>query len=84
MGSHIVPEGWSNWSGTARDKTAFYAEYQNTGTGASSAGRVPWSRQLSKKEARRYTPEKILAPRSPGSPAEKDWHEILIMKTTAH
>lgn len=86
MGHHIVPEGWSNWSGTARDKTAFYAEYQNSGTGASSAGRVPWSRQLTKREARSYTPEKILAPRSPGnlgSPAETAWRELWTMKTTA-
>jgi pectinesterase len=73
MGSHIVPEGWSNWSGTARDKTVFYAEYRNTGLGAASAGRIPWSRQLTKREARSYTPEKILAPRSSGSPAETEW-----------
>jgi len=86
MGSHIVAEGWSNWSGTARDKTAFYAEYQNTGTGAASAGRVPWSHQLTKKEARRYTPEKILAPHGPASassPAETAWHGLWTIKTTA-
>src|SRR5512133_262750 len=34
LGPHIVPEAWSNWSGTERDKTAYYAEYGNTGQGA--------------------------------------------------
>ncbi len=85
MGSHILPEGWSNWSGTARDKTAFYAEYQNTGPGAASAARVPWSRQLTKREARSYTLEKILAPQAPGSQAdmaETAWRELWTMKTT--
>ncbi len=76
MGSHIVREGWANWSGTARDKTAYYAEYKNTGPGAPTGHRVPWSHQLSRREARNYTPEKILAPRSPGSPAEKKWPEV--------
>lgn len=87
MGSHIVPEGWSNWSGTARDKTAFYAEYHNTGPGAVTSGRFPWSHQLTKREARSYTPEKILAPRSPGnfgSRAETAWRELWTMKTTTH
>lgn len=34
LGSHIRPEGWSNWAGTSRDKTAYYAEYNNHGPGA--------------------------------------------------
>ncbi len=75
MGSHIVPEGWSNWSGTERDKTAFYAEYQNYGPGAATHDRIPWSHQLSRREARRYTPAKILAPRIPASPEETGWME---------
>jgi pectinesterase len=40
MGVHILHEGWSNWSGTARDKTAFFAEYGNTGPGAENTHRV--------------------------------------------
>jgi pectinesterase len=60
MGAQISPDGWSNWSGTNRDKTAFYAEYRNTGPGAVTAGRVPWSHQLSKKQAKQYSRENIL------------------------
>jgi pectinesterase len=62
MGAHILSEGWSNWGGTTRDKTAFYAEYWNTGPGSAVSGRVPWSHQLTKREVRKYTPENILKP----------------------
>ncbi len=54
LGAHITQAGWSNWGGTQRDKTAFYAEFGNTGPGAVSSGRVPWSHQLTKEEARQY------------------------------
>ena len=61
LGVHIVPEGWSNWGGTNRDKTAYYAEFKNTGLGANSEQRVKWSHQLSKKEAKAYTVKNILS-----------------------
>jgi pectinesterase len=60
MGAHILPAGWSNWGGTQRDKTAFYAEYGNTGPGSVTSGRVPWSHQLTKRQAKRYTLGNIL------------------------
>jgi pectinesterase len=65
IGAHIRPEGWSNWKDTQRDKSAYYAEYKNTGPGASTGKRVAWSHQLTKKEAKRYSVEKILAPTAP-------------------
>jgi pectinesterase len=65
MGSHILSEGWSNWSGTARDKTAWFAEFENSGLGAASSQRVAWSHQLSKEEALKYTTGNILAPQIP-------------------
>jgi len=55
IGPHILPEGWSNWEGTDRDKTAFFAEYGNYGQGAETANRVPWSKKLSEKEVKKYT-----------------------------
>ena len=55
MGSHILPEGWSNWSGTKRDQTTWYAEYQNHGPGAAISQRVDWSHQLTIDEAENYT-----------------------------
>jgi pectinesterase len=62
LGSHILPEGWSNWSGTARDKTAFFAEFENTGPGAGFSKRVNWSHQLTKEQVVNYVKAKILQP----------------------
>ena len=60
MGSHIRPEGWHNWNQPAREKTAYYAEYKNTGPGSSVEGRVAWSKQLGRKEVGRYTVRNVL------------------------
>ncbi|GIQ61110.1 hypothetical protein Flavo103_42450 [Flavobacterium collinsii] len=60
MAKHIRPEGWENWSKPEAEKTAFYAEYNCKGEGASSAKRVSWSHQLEKKEAEKYTIDNIL------------------------
>ena len=40
--NHIVPEGWSVWSGDFALKTLYYGEYQNRGPGAGTSGRVKW------------------------------------------
>ena len=74
MGSHIHPYGWANWDKTNRDKTAYYAEFKNTGEGAATAGRVMWSKQLTKRQARNYCMEKVLAPHLPSpEPDLKAW-----------
>ena len=65
LGPQIAPAGWSNWTGTNRDKTAYFAEFENTGPGAGYSLRVNWSHQLTKKEASGYIIEKILAPSVP-------------------
>ncbi|KUJ54801.1 pectinesterase family protein [Chryseobacterium aquaticum] len=63
MGSHIVPEGWNPWKGDKmfpdKEKTTFYAEYGNKGEGGNISNRVSWSHQLTKKELKNYTLEKI-------------------------
>lgn len=59
MGDHIASEGWHNWGQPKREKTAFYAEYKSTGPGAGPGERVKWSHQLSKRELREYTFDKI-------------------------
>ncbi len=55
MGSHILPQGWDNWKNPENEKTVLYAEYNSFGAGAKPAERVKWSRQLSKKELKKYT-----------------------------
>jgi len=71
--TQIAPEGWHNWSNPENEKTAFYAEYKNTGPGADTKHRVPWSKQLTDKEAAAYTLENIFASMYPDLPGEKDW-----------
>jgi pectinesterase len=66
LGKHIRQEGWHPWTvGSGREKTAFYAEYNNFGEGASTNNRASWSHQLTKKEAKKYTPAQILKGRLP-------------------
>jgi len=57
LGKHILPKGWHNWGKADNEKTARYLEYNNTGEGAANSERVAWSKQLSKKEAQKITPE---------------------------
>ena len=56
----IRPEGWHQWRPEAV-KTARYMEYNNRGEGADTSKRVPWSRQLTKKEASKITPEAVFS-----------------------
>lgn len=60
MGGHILPVGWDNWRDPAREQTAYYAEFASTGAGATPGQRVPWSHQLSPRQAATYTPQRVL------------------------
>ena len=59
MGAHIRAEGWHHWQ-PEREKTAYFAEYKSTGSGANDAARVKWSHQLTAQEAEQFTAEKFL------------------------
>lgn len=61
----IKPEGWNNWNNPENEKTAYYAEYKNTGSGYQPGKRVDWSHQLTDKEAQNYTIEKIFGDWNP-------------------
>jgi pectinesterase len=69
----ITAEGWHNWGNPANEKTVFYAEYKNTGEGAEINNRVPWSKQLSDKEAREYTVENVFETTNAMPASEPDW-----------
>src|SRR6201996_6046786 len=64
LGRHILPEGWNPWKGDAmftdKEKTAYYAEYGNTGPGSVTTNRVTWSHQLTAVEVKQYTIKNIL------------------------
>ncbi|XP_047968779.1 pectinesterase-like [Salvia hispanica] len=53
ISSGIHPAGWSEWDGKFALDTLFYAEYNNTGAGAETKGRVNWKgiRKLKEVEA---------------------------------
>lgn len=55
LGKHIVGAGWDNWRNVENEKTARYAEYKNSGEGATRDARVKWAKQLSDKEAEKIT-----------------------------
>ncbi|WP_416438163.1 pectinesterase family protein [Phnomibacter sp. MR] len=59
--AQLAPVGWHNWDNPANEQTTFYAEYKNIGPGAATAQRVPWSKQLTKKEARQYSLQNIFS-----------------------
>jgi pectinesterase len=56
----LNPAGWNNWNNPANEKTAWYAESNSTGPGASPSTRVPWSHQLTPAEAKQYLPATFL------------------------
>lgn len=64
LGKHISPLGWSPWKGDKmfpdKEQTALYAEYQSAGLGASPSTRLPWTKQLSDKEAKTCNLKNIL------------------------
>ncbi|MCY1723079.1 pectinesterase family protein [Prolixibacteraceae bacterium Z1-6] len=59
QGKHIHPEGWKEWSNKEDKSTTYYAEYKNSGSGASTNERIIWSHQLSDSEAKKYTKKNI-------------------------
>ena len=74
MGSFVVPEGWHNWSKPESEKTTLFAEYKNSGPGASTTKRVTWSVQLSESEASKYTKENIFEWSGMDVPSEIKWY----------
>ncbi|PTQ95514.1 pectinesterase [Mucilaginibacter yixingensis] len=60
LGNVISGDGWDNWRNAENEKTAYYAEYKNTGPGYKPAERVKWSHQLTDDEAKQYKKDLIL------------------------
>ena len=59
--AELAPAGWSVWNKDDLAPKAYYAEYQNTGSGADTSSRAPWSHQLTAAQAVLYTPQRFLA-----------------------
>ena len=65
MDACVQPAGWQTWgnkdTGLDGSTTAFYAEYNSRGAGASPKTRASWSHQLTAKEAARYSVDNVLS-----------------------
>lgn len=46
LGRHIHPQGWHNWNKPEVEKTVFFAEFENYGSGANFDSRADFSFQL--------------------------------------
>ena len=51
MSANVRGEGWHNWTGAEREKTARYFENYSYGDGANDEARVKWAQQLTQAEA---------------------------------
>jgi len=71
----IAAEGWSNWGNPENEKTVFYAEYKNTGSGALTTNRVAWSKQLTGAQAKEYTIENIFGNENLSIPQQPGWFQ---------
>lgn len=60
IGDHIKEEGWHDWGKTHARDTVQFAEYNNTGEGATTNKRPSWIKILTNEEVKNYTVEKIL------------------------
>ncbi|SOC79313.1 Pectin methylesterase [Salinimicrobium sediminis] len=71
LGDHILPAGWDHWPGDKmfpnKERTAYYAEYNSTGPGASASTRAEWTHQLTSEEAAIYTLKNVFSTNS-------DWY----------
>jgi len=72
MGPHIKAEGWHNWSKPERESTVSYEEYNNSGPGANTTGRVSWAKFLDNSQAKNYTVKNILYGPDGWNPEEED------------
>jgi pectinesterase len=64
--AEVNPLGWDRWGSPNNEHTAYYAESNDTGPGASPSTRAAWSHQLTAAEAKQYLPQNFLAgPKGP-------------------
>jgi pectinesterase len=54
--AEVNPLGWDRWGNPDNEKTAWYAESENTGPGADTSKRAAWAHKLTPEEARQFYP----------------------------
>ncbi|OIV95306.1 hypothetical protein TanjilG_07462 [Lupinus angustifolius] len=58
----IHPDGWTPWAGDFALETLYYAEFNNTGPGASTKARINWPgyKVINKEDATKFTVDQFL------------------------
>lgn len=56
----IRPSGWHNWNKPESERTARFAEFASSGSGAIPAARVPWAQASGAAEPGRFTAARVL------------------------
>ncbi|XXG60806.1 hypothetical protein AAC387_Pa04g2628 [Persea americana] len=56
----IRSEGWLPWSGNFALSTLYYGEFENSGAGAETSGRVSWSNQIPAEHVAVYSVENFI------------------------
>lgn len=76
MEAAIRPEGWNHWL-PEREKTAYFAEYNSSGSGANATTRVKWAHQITESQTKEFLPENFLKGRDAWNPkaSKDDWLE---------
>ena len=82
---NISSSGWRSWNA---DETSFYAEYNCSGEGSDTSGRVDWSHQLTDEEAGTYTMQQIFSASS-STAFSQNWdpgveNDSIWLKVQAH
>jgi hypothetical protein len=72
LGNHINPPGWSPLTIGDFTKTAWFAELQSTGDGATIPQRVAWSRQLTNDQAAPFATTTFLQGSDHWQPSENN------------
>ncbi|HET7625545.1 MAG TPA: pectinesterase family protein [Verrucomicrobiae bacterium] len=76
MSDVVRPEGWNNWRKPEAEKTARYAEFNNSGPGANPKSRAPWIKQLTKRQAAKITVSNVLGGTDHWNPLAKSRRSI--------
>jgi pectinesterase len=69
----VIPTGWVDWPrfGVSTLPTAFFAEYNSTGPGASPTTREPYSHYLTAAQAAKWEPPDFLAGSDGWNPSKR-------------
>ncbi len=76
MSDVVRPEGWNNWRKKEAEKTVRYAEFNNTGPGATPDSRLPWIKQLSKRQAKKFSVKQVLR-------GNDDWNPLAVRRNAS-